>query len=149
MLEPIYGLFFGIPGCLVMGVCNLIMDVFTDSLTVTSASGFLVNVLGPLCFHVYWKYISGTDFDLRSMKNILKYLLIVLFTAVMTVLILVPAVAYYYQNVNYVKFGGTVLLNGILFPILLGMPVIILMQEELGFVPCERKPWRSKKIGEE
>ena len=83
------------------------------------------------------------------MKNILKYLLIVLFTAVMTVLILVPAVAYYYQNVNYVKFGGTVLLNGILFPILLGMPVIILMQEELGFVPCERKPWRSKKIGEE
>ena len=148
VLEPIYGIFYGIPGCLVMGICNLAMDAATNSVKLSSAAGLLANVLGALCFHVYWKYLSGTDFDLRSLSNIVKYLLIVVFTAVMSALLITSSVAHYYPDTNYVAFGGVVFMNGLVFPILLGIPVIILMQEELGFVPCRRKQLKINKSKE-
>lgn len=139
MLEPIYGIFFGLPGCIIMGPCNLIMDAVSNSLKLSSAAGFIANILGPMCYHVYWTYISRTDFDLRSPKNMLKFVLITIVSALLEMLIITPSVAHYYPNVNYIQFAAIVLLNNILFPVLLGIPVIILMQEELGFVPCGRK----------
>ena len=47
-----------------------------------------------------------------------------------------PAVATAYPEVNVVFFALTVLGNTSVFPILIGIPVTILMQEELGFTPC-------------
>ena len=50
--------------------------------------------------------------------------------------IISPAVAIAYPEVNVIFFIMTVLCNTTVFPILLGIPVTILMQEELGFAPC-------------
>ncbi len=139
VLEPIYGIFFGLPGCIIMGLCNLIMDIISDSVKLSSIEGFLANIMGPLCFYIYWTYISKTDFDLRSFRNILKQIGVTVFSGVLEAAMITPAVAYFYPHENFVEFAGIVLLNDIAFPTLLGIPVIILMQEELGFKPCERK----------
>ena len=47
----------------------------------------------------------------------------------------VPAVAYAYPDVNVKLFAYIVLGNSTIFPIVLGIPMAIIMQEELGFSP--------------
>ena len=59
--------------------------------------------------------------------------------AVLEALIITPSVAVFYPDVNWKLFFVTVTLNTSLFPILFGIPLMILMQEELGFKQIERK----------
>ena len=53
--------------------------------------------------------------------------------------IITPMVKMFYPDVQVFLFVLTVMLNNTVFPILIGIPVIILMQEELGFRPCMGK----------
>ncbi|MBE6010887.1 MAG: hypothetical protein E7236_09580, partial [Lachnospiraceae bacterium] len=54
MLGPIYAVFFGLPGCIVMAVGNLVMDIVSDSLRWSSISGFIANFLGPFLIYLFW-----------------------------------------------------------------------------------------------
>ena len=140
MLQPIYGVFFGVPGCLVVAVGNLISDILSDSLRWSSIAGFAANFLGPLIFYIFWTRISREQFNLRNVKNIFKYIVLCVIVAVVEDVIITPFVAMFYPDVAYKTFSMIVLFNTALFPILLGIPIMILMQEELGF-----KPLRGKK----
>ena len=56
---------------------------------------------------------------------------------VMPVLLLItPAVALLYPDVDAALFAIAVVGNGAAFPVLFAMPFMVLMQEELGFEPC-------------
>ena len=62
MLWPVFGVFFGIEGCLACAVSNLIMDIVSSSLRWSSIAGFAANFLGPFMVYLYWTRISKQSF---------------------------------------------------------------------------------------
>lgn len=142
LLGPVYGIFFGMTGCGVMAVGNLIMDIVSDSLRWSSIAGFAANFLGPWCIWFYWARLSREPFSLRNWKSILRHCGVVIFSAVLETIIITPAVALIYPNVDAGLFAVSVMANTGLFPIFFGLPLLILMQEELGFVPL----WRGGPV---
>ena len=50
-------------------------------------------------------------------------------------LIITPFVAYFYPGTDYIRFAVIVLCNTAIFPIALGVPITVLIQEEFGFRP--------------
>ena len=132
MLQPVYGIFFGIPGSLAFAVGNLITDILFDSLRWSSIAGFIANFLGPFCFYLYWGKLSRTPFALKTMKNILRHVAVIVVVALMEASIITPSVAISYPEVDFGLFFGMVMINSVAFPILLGIPLLIVMSEELG-----------------
>ena len=136
ILQAIFGIFFGGPGALAYAVGNLIGDIASDSLRWSSIAGFVANFLGPYLIHVYAARIRHGEFSLRTRKNLVLFVLVIIVVAIMEAVIITPAVALIYPDVDAVLFAWTVIGNTIGFPLLLGIPIIILMQDELGFRPC-------------
>ena len=132
MLQPVYGIFFGIAGCIACAVGNLITDIVGDSLRWSSIAGIIANFVGPLFFYIYWKKLSHKPFDLKNVKNILTHMIVIVAAAVAEALMITPAVALVYPDVDYWLFFLTVILNTSAFPIFLGIPLIIVLQEEVG-----------------
>lgn len=139
LLKPVYGVFFGIPGCIAFAVGNLIGDVMSDSLQWSSIAGFAANFLGPFAFYLFWAKLSKTSFSLRTVKKILKHFAVIVISSVTEAVVIVPAVKLIYPDVDFLLLAFTIFLNGTMFPLLLGIPLMILMQEELGFKPLTLK----------
>ena len=138
LLQPVYGVFFGIPGCVAFAFGNLIGDIISDSLRWSSIAGFAANFIGPFMFYIFWGKFSKTAFSLRTRINLLKQIGIIVASAVFETLLITPAVHLFYPEIDTGLFALTVLLNDSIFPIVLGIPLMILMQEELGFKPVAR-----------
>ncbi len=139
LFKPVYGVFFGIPGCIAFAIGNLIGDIISDSLRWTSISGFAANFLGPFVFYIFWRRISKTPFALRTGKDLLRQFAVIVISSVLEAIIIVPFVKLIYSEVDYVLLFVTILINGSAFPLLLGIPLMILMQEEFGIKPIKRK----------
>lgn len=148
LLQPVYGVFFGIPGCIAFAVGNLIGDIVSDSLRWSSIAGFAANFAAPFLFYIFWSKISKEPFSLRTGKNLLKQIAVTAVSAVVQAALITPAVVMIYPDVSGWVFATTVLLNSSVFPIMLGIPLMILMHEELGFKPKPRlKKPANKKAG--
>ena len=142
MLNPVYGIFFGIPGCIAFAIGNLIGDLLSDSLRWSSIGGFIANFIGPFLFCVYWNKISKTPFSLRTGKDLLKQVVLTVVTAVAETLIITPMVELSYPEVSSILFANAVMLSVSVFPIVRWIPLMMLRQEELQFKP---KPFSKKK----
>ncbi len=140
LLKPVFGIFFGIPGCIAFAIGNLIGDIISDSVRWTSIAGFAANFLGPFIFYLFFAKIAGKDFSLRNAKDLLKHFAVTVISSVIEALLIAPAVKLLYPEVDFMLLSLTIFLNGTAFPLLLGVPLMILMQEELGF-----KPLKSEK----
>lgn len=143
MLIPVYGIFFGIPGCIAYAVANLITDIVSDSLKWSSIAGFAANFIGPFCYYFFWTRLSKQKFHLREGKNIIKHTLVIIVDALLVAGIITPFVTLSYPEVNTTLFFVMVLINSSTFPLFIGIPLIILMQDELGFTPVERQKQKS------
>lgn len=139
LVQPIYGIFFGIPGCLASAISNLICDAVSNSLRWSSIGGFIANFLGPLVFYLFWTRISKKEFNIRNAKNLLIYCAVTLFSALVQTVIITPMVKLIYPDIQGMVFALSVMANNTLFPIFLGIPIIILLQEELGLHPKTKK----------
>lgn len=139
LLKPVFGVFFGIPGCIAFAIGNLIGDIMSDSLRWSSIAGFAANFLGPFLFYVFWRRISKEPFSLRTGKSLLKQTAVILASAAMEAAIITPAVNLIYPDIDFGLFAVMVLLNGTVFPLFLGIPLMILMQEELHVKPIDNK----------
>lgn len=139
LLKPVFGIFFGVPGCLAFAVGNFIGDLIGDSLKWSSIAGFAANFAGPFVFWLFWSRLSRTPFSLRDGKALLKQLAVTVVSAVLEALMITPMVMLAYSDVDGLLFALTVFLNGTVFPLLLGVPLMILMQEEFGFRPKRRE----------
>ena len=138
LLQPIYGVFFGIPGCFASAIGNFICDILSGSLHWSCIAGFLANFLGPFLFYLYWKYLSKTSFHLQTTKNLLIHCILILLSATVQTALITPFVVLFYPDVQGTLFALTVMLNTTLFPLFIGIPIIILMQEELDFQPIKK-----------
>ncbi len=139
MLGPVYAIFAGIPGCAVMAVGNLVMDLISDSLRWSSIMGFAANFLGPFFIYLCWTRWSSKPFSLREGKSILRHTLILFLSAVLEMGLITPAVALVYPEVDAGLFAVSVILNTTLFPVVFGIPLMILLQEEMGFKPIQKE----------
>ena len=137
LLGPIYGLFFGLPGCIIFALMNLVMDILSGGLMWSSIAGLIANFMGPYLITVYWNNVSKNELTLRTAGNALKYCATVILAAVLEAVIITPSVAFVYFDINWKLFFITVVCNTAIFPIIFGIPLIILMQEELGFKRAE------------
>ena len=132
-LGPIYGLFFGLPGCIVFAILNLVMDIVSDSLRWSSIAGLLANFAGPFLLTYYWTKVSKRPLDLRTPLNVFGFIVTLIISAILQAAIITPSVVATYDDVNALAFAISVILNTALFPIVIGIPVIILLKEEFGF----------------
>ncbi len=137
-LGPVYGVFFGPVGCLASGVGNFLADAVDDAIRWTSIAGFASNFLGPLLVWWFWARVSRTPFSLRTPRDLLRQCLLLVVMAAVETLIVAPAVALVYPEVDAVFLAWAVFGNTAGFPILFGIPLSILLQEEFGFEPAGR-----------
>ena len=135
MLQPVYGIFFGIPGCLAFAFGNLIGDVVSDGLRWSSIAGFIANFAYPYLMYLFWCKLRKEPFNLRKGRTIALMAVTMAVFAVVQALIITPSVALLYPEVDAVLFATSVIGNGTAFPLLFAIPFIVLMQEELGFAP--------------
>jgi hypothetical protein len=133
MLGPIYALFYGVPGCTIFAVMNVVMDAVSGELMWTSIPGLIANFVGPFLILIYWKRFAKTAPRLKKLGNILHFSLTLILAAVIEAAIITPWIAILYPNVDWMLFFMTVTINNSLFAIVFGIPLIILMKEELGF----------------
>ena len=138
LLQPVYGVFFGIPGCIAFAIGNLIGDIVSDSLRWSSIAGFVSNFAAPFLFYLFWCRLSKTPFSLRTGKSLLKQTAVILVSAIMQAVMITPFVVWFYPDVSGLVFASSVMTNCTVFPLMLGIPLMILMQEELGFKPLFR-----------
>lgn len=134
-LGPVYAVFFGPAGCLACGVGNLFADVADDAIRWTSIAGFASNVLGPLLVWWFWTRVSRTPFSLRTPRDLLRHSLLLVAMSALETAIVAPAVALVYPEVDAAFLARAVFGNTAGFPIFLGIPLSILLQEEFGLVP--------------
>ncbi|WP_350455547.1 DMT family transporter [Slackia heliotrinireducens] len=135
MLYPVYGIFFGVPGCLATAFGNLICDVVSDGLRLSSISGFIANFLYPYILYILWTKVPKTRFCLRRRRMLTAFVASFAICSVLQALIITPAVAHFYPDVDAGLFALSVIGNGTLFPFFFAVPFIMLMQEELGYKP--------------
>lgn len=93
--------------------------------------------------------LSKQPFHLREGKNLLKHILVIIIDAVLVAAIITPFVALSYPDVDAVLFFVVVLINSTAFPIFVGIPLIILLQDELGFSPVGHSAVYTKSIRSE
>lgn len=140
-LAPVYAVFYGPLGCLAVGFGNLATDAVAGYLRWTSIAGCIGNFLGPLAVWFYWTRLSRTPFALRTFRDLFRHVLAVTAMALVETVVIAPAVALVYPDVDAAFFALTVFLNTTGFPVFLGIPLAILLQEELGFTPLPpRRP---------
>lgn len=135
MLQPVYGIFFGLPGCFAFGIGNLISDILSDSLRWTSIAGLIGNFAFPFLMYLYWNKLRKKPFSLRTGRSVLDMAGSILFCSCIQSLIICPAVAIVYPEVDIVVFTVSVIANTTLFSLAFAIPFIMLLQEELGFEP--------------
>lgn len=140
-LQPIYGVFFGLAGCLAVACGNLISDIADDALRWSSIAGFAANFLAPLLSWWFWTRFSRTPFSLRSARDLMRQTLVLVVSGAMQATVITPAVALVYPEVDAVFFAKAVLANSTAFPVFFGIPLAILLQEELGFRPLPPHPF--------
>lgn len=140
VFQAIFGIFFGFPGALAYAVGNLIGDIASDSLRWSSIAGFAANFIGPYLFHVFASRLRH-GFSLRTRADLGKFLILIVAVAVLEAVIISPVVELFYPEIESSFFGVTVVANAVGFPFLIGIPMIILMQEELGF---RVRPWGGR-----
>ena len=134
-LGIIYAIFVGPPGCMAFAFGNVVTDFLDDALRWSSLAGFAANFLGPCLVWYLWRNYARRPFALRTVRDLLFQVGAIIAAALLEAAIISPAVATAYPEVDIAFFALTVLGNTTIFPIFIGIPVIILMQEELGFTP--------------
>ena len=139
MLYPVYGIFFGLPGCFACGAGNLIADILSDSLRWSSIAGLIANFVYPLLLYLIWEKLTKKPFHLHTRKMLAMFSASVVICALSSVAIITPAVAYHYSEVNLMLFATAVFFNTTIFPIGFSVPFIILIQEELGYQPAAER----------
>ena len=147
-LQPAYGIFFGIPGCVAFACGNLITDIASDSLRWSSIAGFAANFLYPWLWCMCWRRFVGASFDVRTAKHVGCFAAITVLCACVQSAAITPVVALAYPHVDAVMFAISVATNHALFPLFVGFPLVVIMHEEFGRPACgiegRKRPARKR-----
>jgi len=119
--TTVFGILFGLPGCLGSAVGNFIGDIFAGTLTLGSVAGFIGNFMSA--YVPYRIVYSARRADLSSLGDLLNYMWAVVAGAFviafyipwwLAVLSIIPA------EVAWTAVFGNIWLNGLITPWILG-----------------------------
>ena len=110
-------------------------DIVGRDLHITSILGFIANCLIPFCTWFFWNRIYRKPFSLRTISHIGFQTAVNVFTGLLSTLIITPGVAFLFPYVDWQLFALSVILNCSVFSTLVGIPLIFLVQDELGWQP--------------
>src|SRR5262245_3513510 len=119
--TTVFGILFGLPGCLGSAVGNFIGDIFAGTLTLGSVAGFIGNFMSA--YIPYRIVYSARRADLNSLGDVLNYMWAVVAGAFviafyipwwLAVLSIIPA------EVAWTAVFGNIWLNGLITPWILG-----------------------------
>ena len=82
---------------------------------------------------------STAAFSTRTARDLLRYCLVIVVMAVVEDAIVAPAVKLVYPEVDFSFLAAAVFGNTAGFPIVLGIPLSILLQEEMGLKPADAR----------
>lgn len=144
-IQPLFGLFYGQTGALAFAVGNLISDILSDSLQWSCIAGFLANYLYVVLIYKLWHAIRKKAFSLRQAKDFFAYIAIVLLSAAVLTAIITLGVYAVYPQVDLPTLIGTIFCNNTIFPVVLGAPIMIMMQEEFHIPDLWTRRMREKE----
>ena len=107
----------------------------SDGLRWSSIAGFIANFAFPYLMYLYWTKLRKKPFHLRTGRAVLGMIGSIFFCSFIETLIICPAVAIVYPEVDIMLFTISVIANTSVFSIAFAIPFMILIQDELGFAP--------------
>lgn len=129
-LTPIFGLFFGPAGAWAFAVGNLIGDIVSDSLAISSIGGFLGNFFAVYLYPLLWKKLTKRSFSLRCGKDLLYYVLITLISVLATIALIIPWIVVFLPQISWSNLAMIILINNSAFALMPGLGIIIIMQTQ-------------------
>ena len=96
--------------------------------------------------YLFWRKLRRKTFNLRHGRTIALMAATMVVCACIQAAIIMPAVAYFYPDVDATVFFATVVGNSIVFPLGFTIPCIILLQEGFGFRPLAHRPRHLRQL---
>lgn len=121
--NPLFGLLFGIPGAIGCALGNFAADILTGYSPLTCLLGFPIQALFGLFPHFVWKKLGG-EVRLNTSKNVFRYFMIILVTAVLIALLL-GAMLYALGNGSILSTTRMFFHNNFVFGMVLGIPMLL------------------------
>ena len=136
-IPPIAGLLFGPVGALACGIGNLAADLF-GSFGWSSILGVIANFVAAYLPYRLWHLFSDEPPNLHSGKNILRYIVYCLISALTTAWFLAFGLYTFFglwleQMYTYVFF------NNFGFSLVLGMPLFIILTSDSVLIKCQKR----------
>ena len=145
-LTPVLGMIFGWPAALGCAVGNLLCDLFVGYEPAYAVVNSLLQVLYAMCAYFFWKRLNsergGREFRLDSVTRILKFCLMLILNAVLTV-ICTSVLNHAYDVTDIFSYDNLFLfINSFDSGLLFGAPLLIvghLFQNQIENMKAGRK----------
>lgn len=125
-VPVVVGLLFGPAGAWGCAIGNLIADLF-GTFSTASILGFFGNFIAAYLPYKLWHYISKNEIpNVKSFKNIMKYVFISALAAFATAILLACGLDMF-LNMWMPQVFWIIALNDLGFPLVLGLPVFIVL----------------------
>lgn len=128
-VPVVVGLLLGPAGAWGCGIGNLIADLF-GTFSEASILGFIGNFLAAYLPYKLWHIVGKTETpNVKSNKNIVKYILITAVSAITTAILIACGLDVLF-GIWMPQIFRIILLNDLGFPIIFGLPILIVLTSE-------------------
>lgn len=128
-VPVVVGLLFGPAGAWGCAIGNLIADFF-GTFSKGSILGFIGNFVAAwLPYKLWYSFSKGETPNVKSYKNLMRYILISAIAAIATAIIIACGLDLFF-DIWLPKVFWIILFNDFGFPVLLGLPVLIVLTSE-------------------
>ncbi len=144
-LNMIFGVMFGIYGALGCAIGNIIADILGGTLTVSSWAGFVSNFAGTYLAYLMWYGIIKERPRIRNLKQAAAFTLVSAAIGMVIAGIVTFGVELSYPEVDGIALFVQIFLNTLGFSVILGMPLVIMLEEVYGVKGCVPKKYQEEK----
>ena len=144
-LNMLFGVMFGIYGALGCAIGNIIADILGGTLTISSWAGFVSNFVGTYLAYILWYGIIKERPRIRNLKQVAAFTLISAAIGIVIAGIVTFGVELSYPEVDGISLFVQIFLNTLGFSVILGMPLVIMLEEVYGIKGCVPKKYLEEK----
>lgn len=144
-LNMLFGVMFGVYGALGCAFGNIIADVLGGTLTISSWAGFVSNFAGTYLAYLMWYGIIKERPRIKDLKQVAVFTLISAVIGVVIAAIVTFGVELSYPEVDGISLFVQIFLNTLGFSVILGMPLVIMLEEVYGIKGCVPQKYMEEK----
>lgn len=144
-LNMLFGLMFGVYGALGCAFGNLIADIFGGTLAISSWAGFVSNFVGTYLAYLMWYGIIKERPRIKNVKQAAVFTIISVVIGTIIAAIVTFGVELSYPEVDGTSLFIQIFLNTVGFSVILGMPLVIMLEEIYGIKGAVPKKYMEEK----